>query len=110
MGKKTQGIFSSLISAAATAALGSDTVAQDSANKDGKTPTKVVPVPASGEKEKNAAWEEFEIDDDKKNMSIRTWDDGAGETKQKESAAIKRLEERRAKADNGPTDDETSWL
>jgi hypothetical protein len=110
MGKKTQGIFSSLISAAATAALGSDTVAQDSANKDGKTPTKVVPVPASGEKEKNAAWEEFEIDEDKKNMSIRTWDDGAGETKQKESAAIKRLEERRAQADNGPTDDETSWL
>jgi hypothetical protein len=106
IGKKTQGIFSSMISAAATAAVGGNAVASDGAYSDGKTPTKVVPMPASGDK--NTAWEEFEIDDNEKNMSIRTWDGNAGETKKKESDAIKRLEQ--AQQEQAPAGEETSWL
>merc|ERR1711871_785176 len=108
-GQKTQGIFSSLIAAAASAALGSNAVAPAGVegSLDDKTPTKVVPMPASDDNA-NSQWEDFEIDENEKNMQIRSWDGGAGETKQKESDAIKRLAEKGE--GNVPTDQETTWL
>merc|ERR1711907_125923 len=108
-GKKTQGIFSSLISAASSAALGNSSVAPEggSTSTDDQTPTKVVPMPASIENQKSE-WEDFEIDDKEKNMQIRSWDGDAGATKQKESDAIKRLAEKGE--GQVPTEQETTWL